>query len=94
MTVVANPAAAAHRAAAAASAPVATAHRRGIRPTVMCTQVGASEQAEKLRPVKLRDGSVTFNRVGDPNRSVSNGPDSICARSNSQRAIGRRGPIR
>ena len=51
-------------------------------------------EAEKLRPVKLRDGSVTFNRVGDPNQSVSDGPDRMSARSNGQCASGRRGPIR
>ena len=36
-------------------------------------------EAEKLWPVKLHDGSVTFNRVGDPNRSVSDGLDRTTA---------------
>jgi len=40
------------------------------------------EGAEKMRTAKVRDGSVIFYRVGDPNRVVLDGPDRMSARSN------------
>ena len=58
--------------------------RCGIRPTVMCNFIcsGRGEGAEKMRTAKVRDGSVIFYRVGDPNRVVLDGPDRMSARSN------------
>ena len=58
--------------------------RCGIRPTVMCNFIcsGRGEGAEKMRTAKVRDGSVIFYRVGDPNRVVLDGLDRMSARSN------------
>ena len=65
-----------HAAWATAAAPVVAAHRRGRgqlsgvgsgrrRWPTWNVQAGARERAEKLRLVKVRDRSATFNRVGD-----------------------------
>ena len=58
--------------------------RCGIQPTLMCNFIcsGRGEGAEKMRTAKVRDGSVIFYRVGDPNRVVLDGPDRMSARSN------------